>query len=177
MPEQVAHSVLCNCWRDGGLPVDLYHIAQRLGIEVILCEGMESVDGLTVGRLLDRERVIYLKDSCNQVARQNFTLAHEIGHLLLSQNYAAAAREQARSAREERDADRFACELVMPREMMRANWEDLSCRHYRTNGCGRSRCSVVECEKVRILADRFGVSLTAMRRRIQELRHYLHGAE
>ena len=53
-------------------------------------------------------------------SRRRFTLAHEIGHVVLhgSPHGAAAARGGGPRRPREREADRFAAELLMPREMV-----------------------------------------------------------
>jgi len=85
--------------------------------------------------------------------RLRFTIAHEIGHFLLHGERAVAERGGATSlatARYEREADQFAAELLMPEALMRqAVLEDgLDAGH---------------------LADRFEVSLGAMRQRLRRL--------
>jgi len=85
--------------------------------------------------------------------RLRFTIAHEIGHFLLHPERAVAERGGATSvatARFEREADQFAAELLMPAPFVRqAVLED---------GLDVDR-----------LADRFEVSLGAMRQRLRRL--------
>lgn len=85
--------------------------------------------------------------------RQRFTIAHEIGHFLLHGQRAVAERggaTNAATAGYEREADQFAAELLMPAAFMRqAVLED---------GLDVDR-----------LADRFEVSVGAMRQRLRRL--------
>jgi DNA modification methylase len=86
-------------------------------------------------------------------ARQRFTLAHEIGHVLLhgAERGVAASARSGRGGARERQVDRFAEELLMPAPMVRA-----AVRQYGTN-----------VERLRAL---FLVSKAAMERRLRTLK-------
>ncbi|MGI9000886.1 MAG: ImmA/IrrE family metallo-endopeptidase [Pseudonocardia sp.] len=65
------------------------------------------VDAFSTSRL-PRPLVILTPDRANDVYRHRFTAAHELGHLLLHTDVAPGDTEQ------EREADRFAAELLTP---------------------------------------------------------------
>jgi hypothetical protein len=85
--------------------------------------------------------------------RLRFTIAHEIGHFLLHGEHAIAERGGATNlatARHEREADQFAAELLMPAELVR-------------------QAVLEDGLDVERLADRFEVSVAAMRQRLRRL--------
>ena len=147
------------------LPVDLGIVAGRLGIEVHREEFVEEIDGLYL-RLVDGPAVIALNSSyVKPESRRRFTLAHEIGHHLLGRRVAPGRRlfflDTADTGRTmmERACDRFAALLLMPEQLVRRHYDELAANP--TN-------------RVAIMAERFGVSMSAMRRRIRELGLLVH---
>ena len=141
-------------------PVDLNAVAGRLGIEVCEREFVGEVDGLYL-RLPDAPPVIAINNLYTKPpSRKRFTLAHEIGHHLLGHRTAPGTRlfffDTSRTGRSlvERACDRFAALLLMPEDWVRRFHEDLSFNKE---------------NRVRIMAERFGVSAWAMRRRLKEL--------
>jgi len=98
----------------------------------------------------------YLKPA----ARKRFTLAHEIGHHLLARGGNSDARfcifDTASTKRTliERACDRFAAHLLMPEGLMKQYYQEL---------IHNSR------QRVAIMAERFGVSTWALRRRLREM--------
>ncbi len=140
-------------------PVDLKLVAQRLGIVVVEQEFSEEIDGLYI-RKPDKKPVIGLNNCYTKPPeRRRFTLAHEIGHHILSHRiksddlffYDAVDRKRTII---ERSCDRFAALLLMPEDQIRHHYTELAYN---------------EESRVPILAGRFGVSLWAMRRRLREL--------
>lgn len=141
-------------------PVDLGVVAARLGIEVHEREFLEAVDGLYL-RLPGAPPLIAVNCSYTKpLARRRFTLAHEIGHHLLVRRATPAGRlfffdtDKTRRTMLERACDRFAALLLMPEDLVRLYHEELS---YNSG------------QRVRIMAERFGVSDWALRRRLREL--------
>ena len=100
--------------------------------------------GLTV-RSGNTRLILY--DASQPLARRNFTIAHEIGHLLLCHS-----GEETKHAREEREANRFAAEVLLPRIAV-AGWE-------------RREGQRMDAEEMR---RQFSASLPACRRRREEL--------
>lgn len=141
-------------------PADLGLVASRLGIEVDERQFAEEIDGFYL-RLPGAPAIIAINTLyVKPPVRRRFTLAHEIGHHLLSSRVSPARRvfffdtHRTRQTLMERACDRFAALLLMPEELVRRFYADLE--HNPSN-------------RVRILAGRFGVSMWAMRRRLREL--------
>lgn len=141
-------------------PVDLAIVAGRLGIEVHQRPFVEQIDGLYL-RLPGAPPVIALNNSyVKPDVRRRFTLAHEIGHHLLSRRISPGRRlfffDTAKTRRTlmERCCDRFAALLLMPEHLVRQYHQELA---YNTG------------QRVGVMAQRFGVSAWAMRRRLREL--------
>jgi Zn-dependent peptidase ImmA (M78 family) len=141
-------------------PADVMKVAERLGIEVHEREFEEEIDGVYI-RIPGAPPVIavnccYLKPE----GRKRFTLAHEIGHHLLSRGAKADSRfcifdaANTRRTMMERACDRFAAHLLMPEELVRQFYTDL---------VHNAR------QRIPIMAERFGVSTWALRRRLREL--------
>lgn len=141
-------------------PADVMKVADRLGIEVQERDFSEEIDGVYI-RLPGAPPVIAV-NSCylKPPARKRFTIAHEIGHHLLCRGSQPDARfcifDTASTKRTlmERACDRFAAHLLMPETLVRRFYDDLT---------HNSR------QRVAIMAERFGVSTWALRRRLREL--------
>lgn len=141
-------------------PVDLSIVAGRLGLEVCEREFVGEIDGVYL-RLPDAPPVIAINNSyLKPLARKRFTLAHEIGHHLLGHRTAPGTRlfffdtSGTRRSMMERACDRFAALLLMPEDWVRRYYEELSFNKE---------------NRLRIMAERFGVSAWALRRRLKEL--------
>lgn len=141
-------------------PADLARVAARLGIEVYEREFVEEIDGVYV-RLPGAPPVIAVNSSyLKPPARRRFTLAHEIGHHLLARGSGPDARfcvfdtPSTKRTLIERACDRFAAHLLMPEQLVRQYYAELSHNPR---------------QRVAILAERFGVSTWALRRRLREL--------
>jgi len=141
-------------------PCDLDKVAARLQIVVEEREFCPEVDGMYL-RLPGAPPVIALNTSyVMPPVRRRFTLAHEIGHHLLTRRINPDSRlfffETSGTRRTvlERACDRFAALLLMPEE---------SVRQYHAELAGN------ETKRVAVMASRFGVSAWAMRRRLREL--------
>ncbi len=127
-------------------PVDVRAIAEGLGIEIIEMTLPNWFFGVLVN--IKDEFYISLNKGMPQ-HRKNFTIAHEIAHHELHGEELAYMKNSKREYFH-READVFAAELCMPSEMVRseaAKWFN----------------------DYRFLANQFGVSETAMVRKLQEL--------
>lgn len=155
--EMLAHKV----WETLKLepPVDLKLVASRLGINVVEQDFSEEIDGFyikTAGyRPVIALNICYLKPP----ERRRFTLAHEIGHHVLSRRVKTDGLffydpVDHKRAIVERSCDRFAALLLMPENLIRRHYEELAYNQE---------------SRVAILASRFGVSQWAIRRRLREL--------
>ena len=141
-------------------PADLEKVAARLKIVIEQREFVGEVDGVYL-RLPGAPPVIAINNSYTKSpARRRFTLAHEIGHHLLTRRISPGRRlfffdtATTRPNMMERACDRFAALLLMPEDLSRRFYEELSSN---------------ESKRVAIMANRFGVSAWALRRRLREL--------
>lgn len=123
-PDALASELL----RRGGVtqpPVDVIALAKRCGARVIGWDTFDSLSGLLV-RLEDAPLIAF--NSNHPPGRQRFTVAHELGHLLLGHldrvHLDFSAREGAEgrpgfNASNEKQANAFAAALLMPEEWVR----------------------------------------------------------
>lgn len=145
--------------------VNVFDIAEREGLKIeyrIFPNGNSDISGF----LMADEKTIYLNVD-NSAERQAYTVAHELGHYLLghgADRYGVLRRVNDYSSdektQEEKDADRFAANLLMPEEMVR----------------GELKKYPFLKDAPQILAAKFGVSVSAMKYRLMNLgiieRHY-----
>ena len=89
---------------------DLINVLENLGIIIIQIKNLDNrfddFDGLS--EIVNNIPVIVLLDGIKDGARQRFTIAHELGHLILNINN--------NELDEERMCNRFASALLMPKE-------------------------------------------------------------
>ncbi|WP_129789676.1 ImmA/IrrE family metallo-endopeptidase [Promicromonospora panici] len=110
-------------------PVDVEKIARLKGARVV----HQEMEGNDISGMLVREdnRVIIGVNSHHATVRQRFTIAHEIGHLVLHRGRALILdtpvrvnfrdrRSSLAEDREEMEANRFAAALLMPAEFVLA---------------------------------------------------------
>ena len=114
-PEQAAQ-VLRRFWNLGTKPVrHLTAVIESHGVVVNLVakdnEAVTRVDAFSASQL-ERPVIISTSKSANSVFRHRFTLAHELGHLLLHNEAVSGDKQQ------EREADQFAAEFLTPRAQM-----------------------------------------------------------
>lgn len=141
-------------------PVDVSKVAKRLGIELYKEEFVPEVDGLY---LLIPGAPPVVAVNCSYLkppGRQRFTTAHEIAHHLLGRRIKSPARiffiDSVKTSKTllERACDRFAALLLMPEDLVRKWFEELSANPE---------------NRIAIMSERFGVSPWAMRVRLREL--------
>lgn len=147
------------------IPVDLVSAAKYLGIEQVIEMQTTSFDGLLSVTKSGNYIVNIRRDQ--SPTRKRFTLAHEVGHIVLNRSVraskdappaeklvcrAASAEERA----EERLCDIVATELIMPRGAFLKAMEETG----------------VSASTVPTIAMHFGVSLQAACRRILALLSY-----
>lgn len=119
------------------VPVDLDSIAAALGLKVYMAAFEDpNISGMLI---LDASRVppgvepgdagtIFLKRG-EYGPRSRFTLAHEIGHVVLGHRNGGVITDFYRGRStgyldpQERDANEFAAELLMPREIFTKLWQ------------------------------------------------------
>lgn len=99
-------------------PVDLEPICKYFNIAV------KRVDlALVLGVLIkDRIMPVIAVNKNMTLPRQRFTLAHELGHFIMPHNSPIFACRDAQVNRWEREANRFAGELLMPQPLVERLW-------------------------------------------------------
>lgn len=153
MPIRETDSLLLNYWLDKKtgvlrLPVDPKAIAEAVGLHVLeLPQERRDLSGE-----IDGDRIYFNPNE--SLVRQRFTIAHELGHFML--NHGHSFRDPSlnfswRNGSHEVEANKFASELLMP---------EVAVRHFVVDK------GVTDAQ---VLADRFGVSLAALRFRLINL--------
>jgi IrrE N-terminal-like domain len=141
-----AVAALVRSYRDPG--ASLEDTATRLGVTEIQYESLPFEGGI----FRESKKTIIKINSSSPPVRRNFTLAHELGHLIVAASLnQRRQKECSRSQNLERVCDSVAVELLMPVEQMREFVLQL----------GRQ-----SPEKLGAIAGRFGVSLEAAARRV-----------
>lgn len=155
-PRRAAAEVLRQYW-DGSLPVRVDQIAEKMGAQVVRRSPM---DFRYSGYFQDANqsptgRPLIEYNGGDSLNRQRFTLAHELGHFVL--RHGTSPRDSWDSFRagindpNERAANQFAAEILMPAETVR-------------HVVMRGHASTVEQ-----LASMFGVSTLAMGYRLDNI--------
>ena len=138
------------------VPVPVEDIARKLGAELTY----EAFEGDVSGMLYrDEAHVVIGVNSRHAPTRQRFTVAHECGHLVMHKGtpmfidrIVRVNRRDGESNREEREANAFAAELLMPRQLVDREIDRLVSR----------QSDLTFKEVVAELAKRFQVSTEAM---------------
>lgn len=161
---QVARSLLAKLEIQAP-PVPVRNLARSCGARVVLVPGNEAdIDGFLYQK--DDEVVIGVNRDQAPV-RQRFTIAHELGHLLLHEHSQVHVdrgfRVRLRSGRssegidrDEMEANRFAAELLMPIAFLKA---DIAEREF----------DLADDSEIKALAKRYGVSTQALAIRLNGL--------
>lgn len=170
--EQEAQKVLLKSSTDE-LPIDLLKVAESLNVNVHYDPLENNVSGVLVVKGQERHAII---NSAHHSNRQRFSLAHELGHLILhdsegdrlfvdtnmrvyqrvgsSTDTAYSHPESTTSPREEQEANRFASALLMPEDLVKEEARNID---------------LSDETDVAFLARAFGVSDQAMSIRLQQL--------
>lgn len=156
-------------------PVDVDRIAELLGITVEYDASLERKD--IVGRISfnDGHPVVSINPAQNRYEpRRRFTLAHEIGHYVLHSaenrmGFTDSKRTMSRTEsywdRYESEANTFAAQLLMPRDLVLSEGQKLIDVYKRDNGAK----AIPQSLFVERLADRLAVSSKAMEYRLRNL--------
>lgn len=101
------------------LPVNVVKIATDLGIDVLKNSSTNILSENEVGAtfLIEDKFIIIYDDTIKSVGRKRFTIAHELGHILLGHvtpNELYARNSYKNSSSIEKDADTFASRLLAP---------------------------------------------------------------
>ena len=118
-------SELLNRNKINSLPVNLEKIVKSLGIQIKRSELEDNISGFLY---LKNETPIICVNKGHSRPRKRFTIAHELGHFILNHHgdlFIDRARVLYRNTvshdgiiKEEREANRFAAELLMPEELL-----------------------------------------------------------
>lgn len=106
------------------VPIDVEEVARACGLQVKYINRGKGFDG----QLLKERRLIEVQADVHP-HRQRFTIAHEIGHHVLGHNPVVCAFDD-RASRDprktnEKQAQLFAAELLMPDALLRKYWTEL----------------------------------------------------
>jgi Zn-dependent peptidase ImmA (M78 family) len=162
--EERAMQVLAEA-NTGEPPVPVEKLAESLGAQITYTEFDSDVSGVLYR---DNDRVLIGVNSTHAPTRQRFTIAHEIGHLLMHKGRPVVVDRLVRvnvnlrdgtSSKEEIDANAFAAELLMPRKLIASEIDRFLKRTRR----------VVPQELVDELSATFRVSPEAMSYRLENL--------
>jgi Zn-dependent peptidase ImmA (M78 family) len=118
-------------------PVNLEKIAKKLGIVIISKPAEDDLCGFLYRDYENNQTVIGVNKS-HHPNRRRFTIAHEIGHFILhnhegfhfdseNKNYLLKLRKKNSNElneNEEKEANRFAAELLMPKEFIEKDMVD-----------------------------------------------------
>ncbi len=154
--------------RENGIetpPVPVEDIARRLGSEIRYSPYEGDLSGMV---FRDEQRVVIGVNSLHHPNRQRFTIAHELGHMLLhkgkpvhiDRTFLMNLRNDLSSRAvdsEEIEANLFAAQLLMPEHMLAADLMD-------------QQIDFEEEEQLRKLAARYLVSVQALTFRLSNLR-------
>jgi Zn-dependent peptidase ImmA (M78 family) len=148
-------------------PVDVDGLARSLGARVML-EGLDPEVSGVLYRL--PERLVIAVNRAHPLTRRRFTVAHELGHLVLHQgrplivDHVVRARVDLRDSRsslaterEEIEANRFAANLLIPADFLHRYVQK------------EVRRQLDETETIQRLAEIFSVSAQAMEIRLTNL--------
>ena len=125
-PEELAKMVRSEYWHlDTGPILDISDRIEKSGIKFWLCD-FNSVHlfGLSIGKADGGPAIIVNNNSSISAERQIFTTAHELGHLIMHRNsYSDGSKEIEKTEleNEEDEANRFAGELLLPKEAIEEN--------------------------------------------------------
>jgi Zn-dependent peptidase ImmA (M78 family) len=146
-------------------PVPVERIAKAHGAKIYY----QSLEGDVSGFLYrDTAQTVIGVNTHHAPVRQNFTTAHELGHLLLHEHehlhvdhsFRVRLRDDISSQgidEDEREANFFAASLLMPKEFLEA---DLANRH---------DVDILDDDFLRELARKYGVSTQALVNRLKNL--------
>lgn len=120
-----AQRLLAETGQDGAVPVNLEAIAAHLNAQVVL----EHLDRAVSGMLYrDDEHVVIGVNAAHTERRRRFTIAHELGHLVLHKGRPLVvdhvrvnfrdANSSAATDQEEIQANAFAAAVLMPRDSL-----------------------------------------------------------
>jgi len=156
------------------VPVDIERIAEEHGYPVRE-RSLGPEERGTIARDGTQTVIVINRDRGWSLAERRWVIAEELGHAVLEHSTLVAsavpgrplAIPEPRRRAEEREAKRFAAEVLMPEEKVRGRFAELAPRIYRSLGLRQRQAETDEV--VAALARMFAVSPLAMRVRLEEL--------
>lgn len=101
---------------------DITELVESAGIKLnIRPFGFKKTFGFSIGRIDGGPAIVVNSESGISIERQLFTIAHELGHLILHKN-SYKAIEDIEDEQEEKEADLFAGHLLVPDEAFQKEW-------------------------------------------------------
>lgn len=156
-PALIAQALLDELGLEGA--PDVRAVADRLGVEVEEAD-VDSFDGALVRVKGSAEGLIAIRQTIREVGKKNFTIAHELGHLLLPGHdestvclHSDVETWHAGLSKQEIEANEFAGELLLPTSVLQGLLRDWK----------------PSLDLVETLANRFSTSLTATAYRCVEV--------
>ena len=146
-------------------PVPVGRIAKAEGARIFYQSLEDSVSGFLYR---DQQQAVIGVNTHHAPVRQNFTTAHELGHLMLhdqeqlhvDHDFRVRLRDDVSSQgtdEAEREANFFAASLLMPREFLESDLE------------GEDYVDLLDDEMLRNLARKYGVSTQALVNRLKNI--------
>lgn len=113
-------------------PVDPVRIAREKGVRVVFVGFNQSASGISGFYDFDENTIFVNKDE--YPLRQTFTVAHEFGHKILHEDWAKSSEykvllrdsDAQYNDYREKEANAFAANLLMPRNMVDRYWRHLT---------------------------------------------------
>jgi Zn-dependent peptidase ImmA (M78 family) len=103
---------------------DIGELMEKAGIKLRIRQfGYKKTFGLSIGNQDGGPAIVVNSESGIPVERQLFTIAHELGHLVLHKS-AYKNSDELEDENEEKEADRFAGTFLVPDEALSKEWED-----------------------------------------------------
>ncbi len=148
------------------LPIQIEKLAKNCNLEIHKDNVEDKVSGFLYREVRNKSAILGVNANHSET-RQRFTIAHELGHFFLHagdpvfvDQAFVMMRDTASSEGEkleEREANLFAAELLMPAKLITKEVE------------GMDDIDIVEDGKIERLAKKFGVSIQAMSFRLANL--------
>ena len=146
-------------------PVPVGRIAKAEGARIFYQSLEDNVSGFLYR---DQQQAVIGVNTHHAPVRQNFTTAHELGHMLLhdqeqlhvDHDFRVRLRDDVSSQgtdEAEREANFFAASLLMPREFLESDLE------------GQDSVDLLDDEMLRDLARKYGVSTQALMNRLKNI--------
>ncbi|MCD6594450.1 ImmA/IrrE family metallo-endopeptidase [bacterium] len=133
-------------------PVRLTPILEKFNVSLYF-DDFDEIDGITMKSA--KLSIIVINKNLS-ITRQRFTIAHELGHIIMphKSDFYVCYSKKTKNKLMERDANRFAGEILMPQPMIAELWGK-----YESNPRNR----------VEAIAKIMKISTSALRVRIREL--------